>query len=90
MGRIKGPLFGLLAAGLLTWTTYSTALETQGGVHREYTGRRAGLKQLFAWLADLLGPTGVLVAGGLIIAACVAWLVLSLKKGKGEEPAKAS
>ena len=87
MPSLKGPIIGLIIAPILSWATYSTALDIQGGTYREPTGRRAGLKKLFAWIAESLGPTGVLVVGGLVCAGMVAWLILTLKKRK--EAAKA-
>lgn len=82
MPSLKGPIIGLLVAPLLTWVTWSTALDIQGGTYREPTGRRAGAKKLFAWIAEALGPTGVLVVGGLVCAGMVAWLIVTLKKRK--------
>ncbi|HEX7899895.1 MAG TPA: hypothetical protein VF950_19150 [Planctomycetota bacterium] len=87
MPSLKGPIIGLIAAPLLTWATYSTAIDIQNGVQHEYTGRRAGTKKLFAFFAESLGPTGVLVVGGAICLGMIAWLVFTLKKRK--EAAKA-
>jgi hypothetical protein len=87
MPSLKGPIIGLIAAPLLTWATYSTAIDLQNGVHHEYSGRRAATKKLFAFIAESLGPTGVLVVGGAVCVGMVAWLVLTLKKRK--EAAKA-
>ncbi len=82
MPSLKGPILGLIAAPLLTWGTYTTALQIRSGAHVEITGRRALTKRLFAWAAETLGPTGVLVAGGLATAAMLAWLILTLKRRK--------
>lgn len=67
---------------MLSWSLYTTAVQIQSGAYVEYTGRRALTKRLLAWIAGTLGPTGVLVVLGLITAAMVAWLVLTLKKRK--------
>lgn len=44
MPSLKGPILGLIAAPLLTWGTYTTALQIQGGAQVEITGRRAAAK----------------------------------------------
>ena len=80
MPSLKGPILGLIIAPILTFGAYMTAVEIEHGVRHEYTGRRAGVKMLFAWIAESLGSTGVIVAGGLICAGMVAWLILTLKK----------
>ena len=82
MSSLKGPLIGLVAVPLLTWVTYSTALQIQSGAHVEYTGRRALTKRALAWAAEALGPTGVLAVGGLLTAGMVAWLIFTLKQRK--------
>lgn len=87
MPSLKGPIVGLLVTAVLTVVTYLTAVDIQGGVHREYTGRRAGTKKLFAAIAEALGPTGVLMVGGLISAALVGWLVWTIRqRGKISSP----
>jgi hypothetical protein len=82
MPSLKGPILGVIIAPLLTWASYSTAVQIQDGIRFEYSGRRAGLKQLMAWLAETLGPAGSLVVGGLVSAGMVAWLIVTLKKRK--------
>jgi hypothetical protein len=79
MPSLKGPLIGIVAAPLLTWATCSMAVSIQAGEEIRISGRRSSYKRLFAWLAETLGPTGSLVAGGLLTLAMAAWLVLTLK-----------
>ena len=80
MPSLKGPIIGLIAAPLLTWLSYATALQIRSGTYHEPTGRKALQKKLIAGVAEALGPTGSLVVGGLVCAGMVAWLVVTLKK----------
>lgn len=92
MASVKGPLVGTLVCGGLTWVMWSTAVDAQAGIHREYHGRRSGIKQLLASAAESLGPTGSLVVGGLLTLGMIGWLVYTLKqRGKaGQEPPQAA
>jgi len=63
-----GPLtFGSVVA-FMTWAMHGAASALAAGAEAEVSGRRAGLKKLVMWMIDLVGPTGVLVAGGLVVA----------------------
>lgn len=77
---LKGPFFGLLATGFLTYATYGMAVTLAAGGQVNTSGRRGLYKQLLAGVAEALGPAGVLVAGGLVAAAFVAWGVAALRK----------
>jgi hypothetical protein len=79
MPSLKGPLIGLVVAPILTWLTYSMAVSIQAGEEIKISGRRSAYKRLFAWLAETLGTTGSLVAGGLLTLAMAAWLIFTLK-----------
>ncbi len=86
MSSVKGPLVGTLVCGGLTWVMWSTAVDAQAGIHKDYHGRRSGIKQLLASVAESLGPTGSLVVGGLLTLGMIGWLVYTLKqKGKAEQ-----
>ncbi len=89
MPSVKGPIVGTLLCGGLTWVMWSIATDAQAGIHREYHGRPAGVKQLLSSLAESLGPTGSLVAGGLLTAGMLGWLIHTLvqrKKGGKSTP----
>ncbi len=79
MGRYLRPIIGVLSIPLLTYGTYTYALDAQRGIRHEFTGRRAGVKQLLAAAGEALGPTPTLVVGGLLTAAAIAWLVVSIR-----------
>lgn len=63
--------------GLLYLT--ASDIESGKGVDVEH-GRRRGLKQLFAWLAGMLGMKGTLMVGGGVLALLIAWAAVRLVK----------
>ncbi|MEW5870208.1 MAG: leucine-rich repeat domain-containing protein [Chloroflexota bacterium] len=65
----------LAAVALLTYLFYMAALESQAGVEAVIRGRYAFMKQLAAWAIELLGPTGIVIVGGLLGLALAAWLL---------------
>lgn len=54
---------GLLAILFFTWVFRGMALDAEQGEHFVATGRRSGIKQLFANAVEAIGPTGVLIIG---------------------------
>lgn len=74
-----GPLtFGGIAGGL-TWMLHAAAQAMAAGAEAEASGRRAGLKRLIMGSIDLVGPMGVLVVGGLVLALTGMVLVKRIK-----------
>lgn len=65
-----GSLTALTVFGLLTWGGAYFAKLLRASEDYEISGGKQGLKQLIAWVLELLGPTGVYVIGGLICALC--------------------
>ncbi len=68
-------LYLLVAAGL-TWAMYGVASNpAEAEAVYESHGRRSGIKKLFAYVAELLGPMGTLVVfgGGTLYCAYLAW-----------------
>jgi len=61
-------LIGVLFAAFMTWVARGMAIEAQQGEHYVASGRRSGLKQLFANAVEGIGPTGVTVIGVLAFA----------------------
>jgi hypothetical protein len=45
----------------------------------EVRGRNRLLKQIFVWVLDLIGPTGVYIAGGILILLLTPYLVQRVK-----------
>ena len=68
-----GMAISLLVA-LFTWLLHMAAVEMANGREADFSGRHSGIKAIVAWLIDLIGPTGVLIAGGLAIVLCLVGL----------------
>jgi hypothetical protein len=62
-----GPLIALTVFGLGTLALRVAAIAIRAVDEVEVSGRRQGMKKLFVWVLDSLGPTGVSVAGGLLV-----------------------
>jgi len=75
-------LIGLLLSGLFTFITYSAAKALQHGEQVSTSGRRGWFKKIIVWVADLLGPTGTLVVGGLILVFFAYTLFKTISKPK--------
>jgi len=71
-----GALVALTIFGLGTWGLRAAAIAFQTAEEVEISGRKKGLKQLFVWVLETLGPTGVTVIGGLICALS-AWVLVN-------------
>jgi hypothetical protein len=76
---IQSPLLGLLITVLAGWILYGEAKTLEEGGTIEITGRRAGSKRLFAWLAETLGTNGVLLVSALAVLACGYFIYKNLK-----------
>ncbi len=74
-----GALLALSVIGFLTKVMASAAATIQARGGYEAEGSRRGAKQLFAWLLELLGSTGVIVIGSLLAALTLWLLVLRLR-----------
>jgi hypothetical protein len=65
---------------IITRVLYSAAAEIAAGAEAEISGRHSGLKTLFLWVLDLLGPIGVLIVGGLLMFLPVMMLIRRIKE----------
>lgn len=75
-----GSLVGLTVTLFATWMFAAAAASIRAAEAYEVSGRKQGLKALFAWVLDLLGPVGVTAIGGLL-ALLIGWhLVNRLKR----------
>ncbi len=74
-----GPLAFGGFAGFMTWVLHAAAVAMAAGAEAEASGRRAGLKKLVMGAVELIGPIGVLVVGGLVLALTGAFLVMRVK-----------
>ena len=78
MPSLRGPMIAVLAAPLLTFVTYSSAVKSAAGESLEVTGRRRAVKQLIISVGETLGPTGSLVVGGVATILAVIWLIYTI------------
>jgi hypothetical protein len=78
-----GPfLMGVLVA-LLTYGSMWTAVLFAGGDESAYVraaGRHESAARLYILVCRSLGPTGVAIVGGLVVLACIVWLVKRVKR----------
>jgi hypothetical protein len=71
LGAIVGVVWGLV---------YMAAVGIEEGDDAEVHGRRRGIKMLFLFAAQLLGKTGTLVVGAVVLALFVYWAVMRIVK----------
>jgi hypothetical protein len=55
------------------------AIDIATGAEAEYSERHSGIKALFFWFKDLIGPIGVLILGSLFMVLAVMVLVQRFK-----------
>ncbi len=70
--------FSILA--IITWLLHGAAVLIAAGTEAEFSGRNSGIKRLFYWVLDLLGPTGVLIIGGLLMLLAIMTLVKRIRE----------
>ena len=75
-----GSLTALTVFGIGTLLLAQAAAAIQAAEHLDITGRRAGLKKLFAGVLDTLGPTGVSIIGGSLCLLALLVLVQRLRQ----------
>ncbi len=69
--KARGALPGLLGASfsmMITTLMCMAASSIQAGEEAVISGRNRGAKRIFVWVVDLLGPVGVGVIGGALVA----------------------
>ena len=74
-GAAFAPLVTTLVLAGLTWFLMGAARELDEGVEVQIRGSQRAAKGIAVLVLDVLGPTGTMVLGGLLVAASVAWLV---------------
>ena len=74
------PLMATTIFGCLTWLFANAAAQLQTAADYEISGGSRDLKALFAWLLEVLGPTGVWVVGGGIVVLCGMSLIQRVKQ----------
>lgn len=58
---IQGQLIGLALVALFAFVLYDEAKTLEEGGSIDFSGRRAGMKRIMAWVAEQLGTQGVLI-----------------------------
>jgi hypothetical protein len=69
------PLLTIGIVGLFTFMSQQAAIQMAEEGTSPIRGRHALVKRLYAWALDLLGPTGVIIVGGIIGVLCLVWMV---------------
>lgn len=76
---IQGQLIGLALIALFGWVLHSEAKTIEEGGTIDFSGRRAGMKRLMAWVAEQLGTQGVLLVTGAAVLVCGYFLYKNLQ-----------
>ena len=82
-GALRASLAPLVTAAVIAALTYVSVMAATGlaaGEDADIRGRAQLVKRIFVWVIGLLGPTGVAIAGGLVVLGCLAWLVARVKQ----------
>ena len=74
------PLLTTLVFAGITMFVTGAAQELADGVEAEIRGRNTAAKGIFVLVLNVLGPTGVMILGGLFVAGSIAWLIARMKK----------
>ena len=75
------PGIWLIIISFLSWLSIQAALQMdREGADVEITGRHQGMKRIFVWLVDTLGPTGTMALGGGLVVICVIYLAFRIAK----------
>lgn len=77
---IYASLMTLSGLIIITWLIHGAAASIVEGAEADISGRNSGIKALFVWVLELLGPTGVLIVGALLMFFAVMTLVRRIKQ----------
>ena len=83
--QIAPNLILLSAAILISTLTYTTAISLEQGDEIRTGGRRGLIKLIITWIAELLGATGTLIAGSLIIIFFIYLVIKAIQNPKKGE-----
>ena len=79
IGTAVKPIVGAIVVAGVTWVCYAAAVDLASRGAVDVHGRHRGIKRLVVWTLDLLGPTGVVVVGTLVVLCMFWWLVARVK-----------
>ena len=74
------PLMSLTITALITWLLAAAASTIRAAEDIDIEGRNAGLKALFVWLLDFIGPIGIYIVGGLLCVLFLMAVVVGIKE----------
>lgn len=80
--QLKIPVFGTLIFGVLFWFLHSVAVSLQNGETVRIQGRGGFIKRIIIWVADLLGPTAILIIGSLLMILFIYIIITTIIKPK--------
>ena len=83
--QILPQLMTLGISGILIVVTYISAMELEKGESVRISGRRAWLKQIIVWIAEILGTIGTLVVGTIIILSLIYFIIRKSQNPKRGE-----
>lgn len=73
------PLAMICAVSILSLICQQIAIQIAEEGPIEITGRYRGYKRLFVSTIEFLGPTGIIIIGGIFGILCLVWLVMRIK-----------
>lgn len=76
---IGSALLGLGLSVLFTYVTYADAQIIESGGEVDTSGRKSLYKKLFAWLAEMLGTQGSIIAGIALSLVCIYFIYKNLR-----------
>jgi hypothetical protein len=74
------PLLAVVVFAAVTMFMMGAAQELKDGVEVKIRGGAVAAKGIFVVVLGVLGPTGVMILGGLFVLGGIAWLVARLRK----------
>ncbi len=83
--QILPQLITLGVSVILIVVTYLSAMELEKGESPRVSGRRAWLKQIIVWIADVLGTIGTIIFGTIIVSSLIYLIVRKSQNPKRGE-----
>jgi hypothetical protein len=80
LSSVLWPLGTAAFVCLLTWIMYGEAQQIAAGKQLKAVGfgRRRLFSMMLHWIEGLIGSTGVLILGGILVAGCLLWLAAAI------------
>ena len=84
LSALTPSIVGLGVTILLTFLINGMANDMAQGISVDTSGRRAFVKQILAWVAEVLGSTGTLAVGALLAGLCFYFMYKAYKNPANE------